>query len=153
MTWLPLDKSMLVCYSSFCKYDERGLIVIFYSKGIQTPKEHIVSFQKLLSHLGTEVPLTFSETRPPWSKCHVDEFWTRIRSGKTWEVHGSGGDFKPWYPAKFSLRTSLTEVLLHRLVSWVLMILNAQLSWETGLQRGWQCDSEVTLRCVYILPR
>lgn len=36
------------CYSSFCNYDERGLIVMFYSKGIQAPREYILNFQKLL---------------------------------------------------------------------------------------------------------
>lgn len=36
------------CCSSFCNYDERGLIVMFYSKGIQAPKEYTLNFQKLL---------------------------------------------------------------------------------------------------------
>lgn len=47
---------------------------MFYSEGIQAPKEHALYFQKLLSHLRMEILVTFSETCGPESKWHVDKF-------------------------------------------------------------------------------
>lgn len=38
---------------------------MFYSEGIQAPKEHTLYFQKLLSHLRIEILLTFSKTCAP----------------------------------------------------------------------------------------